>query len=366
METKPKIAIVCDWITGVGGAERVILALHDLFPDAPVFTSTYEPGTSTAFKNVDIRTSWMQRLPKFLRRHQLLTLPRQWHFGHLKLKGYDFVISAGSAEAKSVRAIGGKHINICYTPTLYYWVKPENYLQKNGTDGLNIVWRLGLKLLLPSMRRWDKKAAKRPDVIYAISTAVQQRIKQYYDRESRIIYPPVDVERFQNTQATERHGFVTYGRQVQHKRFDLAIAACNSAKVPLLVIGDGPEHSRLESMAGPTITFKQNVSDSELPALLASAEAFIFTNEEDFGIVAVEAQAAGTPVIAYRAGGALDTVIEDVTGEFFDEQTTASLNSKLTSFDKNKYRIDPLVAHASKFSGGNFRNAIIEAVTLRE
>lgn len=362
MDSKLRVAIVCDWITGIGGAERLILTLHESFPSAPIYTSTYEPGTSTAFEGLDIRTGWMQKLPKFLRKHQLLTLPRQWYFSRLNLREYDVVISAGSAEAKAVRVTKGRHIHICYTPTLYYWIKPDNYLQKQGTDGLNFVWRLGLKLLLPTMRRWDKKAAQNPDYIYAISHAVQQRITRYYQRESSILYPPVDIDRFMHEAPTKKRGYITYGRQVQHKRFDLAIAACNKAGVPLLVVGNGPEHTRLVEMAGPTISFIQQASDAELPSLIASSEAFIFPNEEDFGIVALEAQAAGTPVIAYRAGGALDTVLEGVTGEFFDDQTVESLSSKLVRFNYRKYARDALVSQAQHFSKENFQTAIISAV----
>lgn len=361
----PRVAIVCDWITGTGGAERVIKSLHDIFPDAPIYTSTYEVENGTFFKNADIRTAWFQKLPKFLRKHQLLTIPRQWHFGHLKLKGYDIVISAGSNESKAVRVPNGKHINICYTPTLQYWVKPEEYLNKDGSGGLNPVWRLGLKILMPYVKRWDLKASKRPDKIYAISTEVQNRIKKFYGRESEILYPPTDIERFANNGTQNRSGFVTFGRQVQHKRFDLAIAACNEAQLPLTIIGQGPEHARLKAMAGPTISFKSNVTDDDMVKYVSAAEAFIFPNEEDFGIVAVESQAAGTPVIAYRAGGALDTVVEGVTGEFFDEQTSESLAKVLKNFNYKLYNRQSILENAQKFSNQTFQKNI-QKITKRE
>lgn len=358
----PKVAIVFDWITGTGGAERVIKSLHDVFPDAPIYTSTYEVENGTMFKGADIRTAWFQKLPKVLRKHQLLTLPRQWHFGHLKLKGYDVVISAGGAEAKAVRAVDGVHINICYTPTLYYWVKPENYLNKDGSGGINRVWRLGLKLLTPYAKRWDLKASKSPNRMYAISTAVQDRIKHIYKRESSLLYPPADIARFTVPQPDTRKGFVIFGRQVQHKRFDLAIAACNEIQAPLLVIGNGPEHARLKKIAGSTITFKSNVSDDEMVNYISKAEAFIFPNEEDFGIVSVEAQAAGIPVIAYRAGGSLDTVIEGVTGEFFDEPSSTSLAKVLKNFNYKLYNRKAILENAQKFSNENFQEKIKEIV----
>jgi glycosyltransferase involved in cell wall biosynthesis len=359
----PRIAIVCDWITGTGGAERVIKSLHDIYPEAPIYTSTYEVENGTLFKNADIRTAWFQKLPKALRKHQLLTLPRQWHFGRLKLHGYDVVISAGGAEAKAVRAVDGVHINICYTPTLYYWVKPEQYLNKDGSGGINPIWRFGLKILTPYAKRWDLKASKRPNRMYAISTAVQDRIKHIYKRESGLLYPPADIERFTSGQYSgERKGFVTFGRQVQHKRFDLAIAACNEIQAPLLVIGNGPEHDRLKKIAGSTITFKSNVSDEEMVKHISKAEAFIFPNEEDFGIVAVEAQAAGIPVIAYRAGGSLDTVVEGVTGEFFDEPNSSSLAKVLKGFNYKLYNHKAILENAQKFSNEEFQRKVREII----
>jgi glycosyltransferase involved in cell wall biosynthesis len=358
----PKIAIVCDWITGVGGAEAVIKELHKIYPEAPIYTSTYEVSKGKPYGNADIRTSWLQKLPKPLRKHQLLTIPRQWYFGHLKLKGYDVVFSAGSAESKAVRAPDGVHINMCYTPSLQYWVKPEEYLNKDGTGGLNPIWRLGLKLLMPYVKRWDLKASKRPDIMYAISTEVQKRIKKFYGRESGLLYPPADIERFTNSGTQKRSGFVTFGRQVQHKRFDLAIAACNEAQVPLTVVGNGPEHDRLKRMAGANITFKTNVPDEDMVKYISTAEAFIFPNEEDFGIVAVEAQAAGTPVIAYRAGGALDTVVEGVTGEFFDEQTSASLAKVIRGFNYKIYNTRSITEQADRFSAENFRTNVDKIV----
>lgn len=349
----PNIAIVCDWLTATGGAERVVEGLHSAFPDAPIYTSTFEAESSELFEGADIRTSWMQKLPKKLRKHQYLTIPRQWFFGRLRLHGYDIVISAGSNEAKAAQAPDGTHINICYTPTLQYWVKPENYLKK-GSDGLNPIWRLGLKTLLPWVRKWDLKAAQTPDVILAISTEVQNRITKFYDRESDILYPPADIERFAHDESTKRSGFVVFGRHVQHKRFDLAIAACNKIKAKLVVIGDGPDTPKLKAKAGPTIEFVGRLDDNRMVDYIASAEAFIFPNEEDYGIVAVEAQAAGTPVIAYRAGGALDTVVEGVTGEFFDEQSPEVLAAVLQKFDYTHYSHDNIVKNAERFSKQEF------------
>jgi len=357
----PKVAIVASWLTGIGGAEQLIRELHRALPNAPIYTSTYEPNGSEMFKGADIRTSWMQKLPKPFRKHQLLTIPRQWYFNRLKLTGYDVVISAGSTEEKATSAPDGTHINICYTPTLQYWVKPENYLRKGG-DGLNIVWRTGLKLLLPRVKKWDLKASKNPDQIYAISTAVQERITKYYGRDSKILYPPTDIERFSNDGSQKREGFVIFGRHVAHKRFDLAIRACSDLDLKLVVIGEGPETPRLKAMAGATIEFKGRVSDEKIGYYVGRAEAFIFPNEEDFGIVGAESQAAGTPVIAYRAGGALDIVDEGVTGEFFDDLAPESLMEVLKSFNYKLYNRQAILAQAEKFSSENFRRNIQKIV----
>ena len=359
---QPKVAIVADWLTNMGGAERVILELHQQFPDAPIYTSTFEAANMPLFKDADIRTAWFQKLPGFLRKHQLLTLPRQWYFGRLKLKGYDIVISASGAEAKAVRAPDGAHICMCFTPTLYYWIKSEEYLNKDGSGGLNPVWRLGLRLLMPFAKRWDLKAATRADDMYAISTEVQKRIQKFYGRDSELLYPPGDIERFANDGTQKREGFIIFGRHVQHKRIDLAISACNEIGKKLIVIGDGPETPRLKAMAGPTIEFVERVDDDNMVGYISKAEAFIFPNEEDFGIVAVEAQAAGTPVIAYRAGGSLDTVVEGITGEFFDEQTTESLATVLTKFNHKLYNRQAIIEQAKHFSNEAFRKRVKQIV----
>ncbi len=348
------VAIVTGWITGTGGSERVLYQLHKSFPDAPIYTATYETDKNTLFGTTTIKTSWMQKLPRTLRKHQLLTLPRQWYFGRLKLKGYDVVISAGSSEEKAVRAPDGIHINMCYTPTLYYWVKPENYLQKNRTGSINPLWRLGLKMIMPLAKKWDLRASKRPDFIYGISTEVQKRIKSIYNRDSSLLYPPVDIERFANDGTQKRNGFVIFGRHVQHKRIDLAIGACNELGADLIVIGDGPETPYLKSIAGSTIKFVGRVDDDKMINYLSKAEAFIFPNEEDFGIVSLEAQAAGIPVIAYRAGGAIDTVVEGVTGEFFDKQTIVSLTNKLRDFNYKIYNRQEIIKNAERFSNEKF------------
>src|SRR3989344_706634 len=315
-----KVAIVCDWLLGTGGAERVVLELHKMFPEAPIYTSQYNPNPKVWFgdkwfEDADIRTTWLQKLPKSLKK--FLPLLRAWTFSRLNLEDYDVVISSSGAEAKFIKP-KGIHITYCQSPTPYYWSRYEEYLKYPGFGRLDPLARLGLKLLAGPMRRWDYKAAQRPDYFIANSNHTKEQIKKYYGRDSEVIHPPVDIERFRQRTKNppsqrlrragneQKAGFVTAGRQTPYKRIDLAVKAATQLNVPLLVIGNGPEHKKLKRMAGHNVTFLTNVSDEEIPEKFARAEAFIFPGIDDFGIVAVEALAGGTPVIAYKAGGALD------------------------------------------------------------
>ncbi len=360
----PKVAIVCDWLAG-GGSERVIVELHNLYPAAPLYMAYCSDQSRQALGDADLHVSYMQRYP-FSKLYKFLPLMRQLWFHRLKLQGYDIVISVGSAEAKGIRVpMGTVHINYCYTPTHYYWIRYEEYLRSPGFGGfLNPIARLGLKLLLKPARRWDYKAAQRPDVMIAISSVVQHRIQTYYHRDSLLIHPPVDTSRFRPTAQQRRVGFVVAGRQTPYKRIDLAVQACTMANLPLKVIGNGPDHERLVKMAGPTIEFLTNLPDEDMPKHFQSAEAFIFPNEDDFGIVLVEAMAAGTPVIAYRAGGALDTVVEGKTGLFFDEQIPKNLADTLRRFDSSKFDHQEIVAHARNFDSQVFKSQM-QAMVLK-
>lgn len=335
MKDKPRVAIVCDWLTVIGGAERVVYELHRLFPEAPIYTSQYDPGKIDWFKDADVRTTWLQKLPKAFKK--LLPVLRAWSFSRLNLNSYDVVISASGAEAKFVRAAAGaKHISYIHAPTHYYWSRYEDYLKHPGWGRFDWLGRLGLKLLIGPMRRWDFKAAQRPDYLLANSSHTQAAIKKYYGRESVVVHPPVDTERFADIPVVERKGFVVAGRQTPYKRIDLAVAACTKAELPLTVVGSGPDHAKLQKLAGPTVTFVTGANDRQVAEHFASAQAFIFPGIDDFGIVAVEALAAGTPVIAYKAGGALDYITPQ-TGLFFEAQTIDSLVAVLRKFNPADY-----------------------------
>ena len=357
-----KVAIVCDWLTGIGGAERVVLELHKLYPEAPIYTSQYDPEKIDWFKGADVRTGWLQKLPGGLKK--FLPPLRAWYFSHLNLRGYDLVISSSGAEAKGIK-IGPNTKHICYmhAPTHYYWARYDEYMKHPGFGLLDPLARLGLKLLVGPMRRWDKKAAQHPNHIIANSNFTKSQIKKYYGRDSEVIHPPVDIERFKvrspvkkilNKLSKSRKGFLAAGRQTPYKRIDLAVAACTRLNLPLTVVGGGPDHQKLVEMAGPSVNFVVNPSDKEISQYFQSAEAFIFPGIDDFGIVAVEALAAGTPVIAYRAGGALDYVESGKTGAFFEEQTIESLSDALQKFNPADFNHSSIQKSAANFSSSIF------------
>ena len=352
---KLKVAIVCDWLLGIGGAERVVYELHKMYPDAPIYTSQYDPNAIDWFINADVRTTWLQKLPKSLKK--FLPILRAMTFHNLNLRGYDLVISSSGAEAKGIRT--GKntvHISYCHAPTHYYWVRPEEYMKNPGfPTGFNWLARLSLKLLIKPLKKWDRHAAQEPDYYITNSEASAGLIKKFYGRDASVVHPPVETARFKPTIKTDpRHGFIIAGRQVPYKRFDLAIEACNEIGVPLIVIGNGPEHKKLEKMAQRNVTFLTNVSDNDIVQHFQSSVGFIFPGMEDFGIVAVEAMAAGTPVIAYAKGGALDYVIPGKTGLLFEKQTVDSLKKALESALTKSFDNDFIVSHASKYSVNEF------------
>lgn len=358
-----KVAIVCDWLTGTGGAERVVLELHRMFPDAPIYTSQYDKNPAiwygdTWFKDADVRTSWLQHLPKRLKK--FLPVLRAYTFGRFDLSQYDLVIASSGAEAKGVKV--GPNTTLvwyCHAPTHYYWSRYNEYIKDPGFGSLDPLARLGLRLLVKPLRVWDHHAAQGPKYIVVNSSHIQSEVQKYYGRKSRVVHPPVDFSRFQKVAhearaSADRYGFVIAGRQTPYKRIDLAVAACTQLKLPLTVIGSGPEHNRLTAMAGPTIRFLPHVSDKEIVQHFQKAGGFIFPGVDDFGIVAVEAMSAGTPVIAYKAGGALDYIEEGKTGMFFKEQTVESLVATLQQFSPSKFNSSAIMRAATKYDTDHF------------
>ena len=350
-----KVAIVHDWFVG-GGAERVVAELNKLYPQAPIYTAYCSPAWREKLNDTKVITSYMQHWP-FSRLRKFLPLLRAIWFSRLDLSGYDLVISSSGAEAKGIRVKKPTiHINYCHAPTHYYWSRYDEYMASPGFGRFDPLARLGLKLLVGPMRRWDFKAAQRPDFLIANSSYTKNQIKKYYGRDSQVIHPPVDVKKFKQNIDEPRRGFVTAGRQTPYKRIDLAIKACTKLNLPLLVLGNGPEHKRLKRVAGRSITFIKRPSDEQLAHYFATSLGFIFPNADDFGIVAVEALAAGTPVIAFADGGALD-YINSKTGVLFKEQTTESLALALGKFDNHKFDSLTVAKQAEQFSPEQFAHA---------
>jgi glycosyltransferase involved in cell wall biosynthesis len=350
----------------MGGAEPLVLEIHKLFPNAPIYTSVYDAEKMPAFKDIDVRTTSLQsRLPKALRyKHVLWPTFRAKAFRELDLSEFDIIISSSSAEAKSVRKTrpGQIHIAYIHTPPRYYWSHYEEFRKEFTFGALTPLIRPVIPFFVKRMRKLDLESTKDIDVFIANSTVTQERIKRYYGKPSTVIYPPVDVSRFTPPPKGERAGYVLWGRHVPYKRFDLAIQAANELNVPLTVIGSGPDTDRLKSLAGPTITFTGRISDEELVHRAQSAKAFLFPNEEDFGISAVEALAAGTPVIAYKKGGALDIVQDGETGIFFEEQTVKSLTSAMRRFETMSFLPATLHRKAKRFEKSLFATKLHKVV----
>lgn len=380
-----RVAIVHDWLYG-GGAEQVVLELHRMYPDAPIYTSYCSDEWREKLDGTVV-TGYLQHWPFSSLRKFLPVLRQRW-FRQLDLSEFDLIISSsGNGEAKFVQtsakrkmvhksvndtvkndkseANGPIHICYCHTPTHFYWRKYDEYL-KNPSMRPKWLARLGLKLLVKPLRKRDYEAAQEVDYFIANSSHIQADIKTFYGRDSVVIHPPVDITRFQlpaHSPQLPRNGFITAGRLVPYKRVDIIIEACNQLKLPLKIIGSGPDEARLKSMAGPTIEFLGYVPNEAMPPLFQSAQAFIFAAEEDFGITPVEAMAAGTPVIAYKAGGALDYVTPGQTGEFFSPQNAESQVGTLKKFDNSRYQPETVRQQAINFSPEAFSAQMSKLIT---
>lgn len=364
----PKIAIVADWLTNMGGGEQVVLGLHEAFPAAPIYTSVYTPETMPAFNKLNVRTTSLQNLPRPLRKlHKFFPMLRVKAFQKLDLSEFDIIISSSSAESKQVRKTrpGQVHISYCHTPIRYYWSHYDEYKKDPGFGKLNWLVRLAMPLMVPNLKKADYKAAQSVDVFIANSAEVQERIKKYYNRSSTIIHPPVDVSRFTPSRVRSDY-YVALGRQVPYKRIDLAVAAASELGVPLKVFGNGSEHQRLVDMAGPSVEFYSDrfgdASDAAVDKALNSAKGYIFPAEEDFGIVQVEALAAGAPVIAYGKGGTLDIVQDGESGVLFRHQTVGDVVGAIKKAEAIDFHPATLRRKSKRFDKGLFITKIRRVV----
>ncbi len=357
-----KVALVHDHLNQIGGAERVLKALLDMYPGAPVFTLLHDPKQTRAwFEGVDIIPSFIQKLP-FARGHFKWYLPLMpTAIEELPVGGFQCLISSSSALSKGVLPPPNTlHICYCHTPTRYLWSDTRQYLEELPQHQ---IVKIILPFLLHRLRIWDWQAAQRVDRFVANSHFVASRIRTYYQRPSTVIYPPVDVDRYQPTTDPLEPFYLIISRLRPYKRVDLAITAFNKMNIRLVVIGSGEEEGRLRALAGPKIEFLGAVSDDKKAWYLSHCQALIFPQEEDFGITAVEAMAAGRPVIAYRAGGAPEAVIEGKTGTLFDEQCWESLADAVIHFDQGVFDPQVISAHAQQFSRERFKREIQEYVT---
>jgi glycosyltransferase involved in cell wall biosynthesis len=357
-----KVALVHDYCFEQGGAENVVEVFLDTYPGAPLYTSIYAPETmSAAFRRAEGRPTALQRITPHKGRAKVLLPLYPAAFARFDLGAYDLVLSSASSFAKCVRpAPGARHLCYCHSPTRFLW-RPATYEASYPRGTRHLV-----RGVLPFLRRLDYQAAQRVDAFIANSAAVAARIARYYNRPATVIPPPIRLAEFPVIGDRPPPGapFLVLSRLVGYKRVDLAVEAANRLRVPLLVIGDGPDRARLEALAGPTVRFAGRVPRADVPRLLQEARALIFPGEEDFGLTPLEAMAAGTPVVAYAAGGALETVVDGATGIFFTEQTVDSLAAALAGLRREAFDARVLRAHAAQFDVAVFQRrlrAFVEA-----
>ena len=358
-----KLAIVHDGLAtfgGRGGAEWVLTVLKDMFPDAPIYTTIYNPERMPDyFQQFDIRPSFIQKLPFGKTKYKAYLPFMPSAIEQFDLSCYDVVLSCNHAVAKGVITPPDTlHLCYCYTPLRYAWDMYHDYME---TSWKGRIARLCIPPLLTYMRMWDSFASNRVDTFIAISHYVAQRIRKYYGREAYVIYPPVDISQFTPSAMVDPY-FLVVSRLEPYKRIDLAVQAFNRLGLPLIVIGDGSERTKLMSIAKQNITFLGRQSDDVVREHLARCQALIFPGEEDFGITPVEAQASGRPVIAYRGGGALETVVAEKTGQFFYPKTVDALVETVRQFDTGKFDSQAIHRHARKFDISVFRQHMLDTL----
>ncbi|MGD1995559.1 MAG: glycosyltransferase [Anaerolineae bacterium] len=348
------LALVHDWLNQIGGAEDVLEVLVDMFPRSPVYTSMYwSEGMPEMYRDWDIRATWMDYLPGIYRHHQLYLFLYPLAFSQLDLSRYDVLLSNKSGFCHGVRSGGAVHICYCLAPTRYVW----DFEAYTAREAISPALKSVLRPLIALLRRWDRRAAQRVDHFVSISCEVQSRIRRYYQRDSVVIHPPVDTTRFQPASNHDDY-YLIVSRLIPYKRIDLAVRAFNQLGLPLVIAGDGRDRAALEALAGPTVTLLGRVPDEDLSHLFARCRAYVLPGMEDFCIAPVQAQAAGRPVIAFGAGGALDTVVEGQTGAFFGEPSAESLAAAVRTFDTESVDPRACIDNAARFDESVFRRRL--------
>ncbi len=353
-----KVALVYDRVNKLGGAERVLQALHQIYPQAPLYTAVYDLRTAPWAKEFKVIPSFLQNFPFAKNHHEFFAPLMPLAFESFNFDEYDVVISVTSAEAKGVITKPGTlHICYCLTPTRYLW---------NDTWDYPVPFLL--RPLLTKLRVWDQVASVRPDVYLAISQNVAGRIKKYYHGEAEVIYPPIDLEKFsilKSKSGTNSQYFLIVSRLVPYKKIDLAVEAFNKLGLPLKIIGTGSEMAKLKNLAKGNVEFLGQLTDEEVLSYYQRCQAVIFPGSEDFGLVPLEAAACGKPVIAYRGGGALETIVDGKTGVFFWPQTPEALAGIIKSFKPEEFKSEDCRAQAEKFNLLKFKESFGDLVKKR-
>lgn len=355
-----RIAFVHEYLNQFGGAERMLASLCELFPRAPIYTLLYdERSTKGLFKDRTIRTSFLQHMPFAKAKHTWYPLLMPLAIEQFDFSNFDLVVSVSASFAKGVvTKPGTRHICYCLTPPRFLWDSSQKFVEDFGFPAPI------KKMILPFisyLRIWDHHASRRVDEFWTISEFIGSRIQKYYNRSSVLIYPPVEVSKF-STSSELGNYFLMVGRLVSYKKFDVAIEAFNRLGLPLKIAGVGPEQKRLQKMAERNIEFLGNVNDDQLASLYSRARALVFPQEEDFGIVPLEAMASGRPVIAYRSGGTLETVIEGETGMFFDDQSPETLAATVLDFNHEFFDPNACRSQAEKFDVSVFKENILKTL----
>ena len=354
-----RIALIHDYLNQYGGAERVLEAFAEIYPSAPIYTLLHNPRQLRgAFSGKKIQTSFLQKIPLAKSRHRIFPLLMPMAIEKFNLSNYDVVLSDSASFAKGVITKPETlHICYCHTPPRYAWDDSHKYIKEFTMSSLV---KFFVPFFMNYIRLWDREASFRVDKFICNSKFVARRIKKYYKRQAEVIYPPVDTKKFTPhfLKGERLEYFLMVGRLLAYKRFGIAIEAFNKLKIPLKIIGNGPERKKLEKIAQKNIEFLGEVSEKELNRYYQNCQALIFPQEEDFGIVALEAMACGRPVIAYRGGGALESIKEEETGIFFDEQTPRDLIKTVKNFQPKKFNPQKIRNHALKFDKEKFKSKI--------
>jgi len=359
-----KIAIICDWIKDFWGAEQVLTDLMSIFPKADIYTSVFFQKDNTIFKDRNIYTSFIQKIPIINKAHKLALFLRPLAFESFDLSSYDIVISSSSAESKWVITKPNTiHISYCHTPTRYFWSHYHEYLNMMEFWLLNIFWKIFSPSIINKLRQWDFIASNRVDYFIANSINTQNRIKKYYNRDSSVIYPWIELSEFDFKE--EKKDFYLYvGRCIPYKKFDLVVDSFNENWKELIIVTSTKNalYKKLKSISKKNIKWQLNVKKEELRNLFSDAKCFLFPPEEDFWIVPLEAMASWTPVIAYKKWWSLETIIENETWIFFNKQEKNSLNAAINRFEKMTFDSKKIIEHTKKFQKSIFKRKILEFI----